>query len=71
MGSVIGPFVASDIFLGKMEDKISKEIWFPRLWARYMDDIFSIIKRDKLDFILDKLNSLYPSKIKFTHEKED
>src|SRR5262249_28416694 len=70
MGNPLAPFLASEIFLGNLEMEIVKEGWFPRVWLRYMDDVFAVIKENELAFILKKLNSLYPS-IKFTFEKKN
>ena len=36
-----------------------------------LDDIFAIIKKDKLHDTLDHLNTLYPNNIKFTYETEE
>lgn len=69
MGNPLAPFLASDIFLGYMEKKISTEEWFPRIWLRFIDDIFAVIKKKDLDSTLNKLNSIY-STVKFTHEVE-
>lgn len=70
MGNSLAPFIASDIFLGHLEKKISKESWFPRTWLRYIDDIFAIVKKDEVDSTLNYLNALYPNQIKFTVENE-
>lgn len=71
MGNLLAPFFASEIYLDFLEKKISTENWFPRVWLRYIDDIFAVVKTDKLNEILEKLNTLYPAKIKFTHVIEE
>lgn len=52
-----------------LENQIKRKNWFPRIWLRYVDDIFAIIKKKQLDLILSNLNDLFPS-IKFTYETE-
>ena len=42
----------------------------PKVWKRYVDDVFSIIKRSFLRSFYDHLNSLH-TKIKFTIEEEN
>lgn len=69
IGNSASPMV-SDFFMDAFEKKISAEEWFPSLWLRYVDDVFAIVKKDKLNFILDKLNSFFPS-IQFTMEVEE
>ena len=41
----------------------------PRIWKRYVDDVFCIIKKGKEDELLKNLNS-HRSSIQFTMEKE-
>ena len=41
----------------------------PRIWKRYVDDVFCIIKKGKEDELLKKLNN-HRSSIQFTMEKE-
>lgn len=43
--------------------------WFPKIWHRYVDDIFAIIKKNHLDNIKNNLNNRF-STIKFTFEVE-
>ena len=56
------------------EDFLETLIKNPRLWWRYIDDIFMIWqhREDELKIVLEKLNNFHPS-IKFTckysHEK--
>jgi hypothetical protein len=68
IGNCASPLI-SDLFMNQFEEKLQKESWFPRIWKRYVDDVFAVIKKDKGEEILDKLNSFYPT-IKFTMEIE-
>ena len=42
----------------------------PKVWKRYVDDVFSIIKRCHLDEFFEHINSMH-EQIKFTVEKEN
>ena len=42
----------------------------PRIWKRYVDDTFSVMKKSDVDGLLNHLNSVRPS-IKFTMELEE
>ena len=42
----------------------------PRIWKRYVDDTFSVMKKGDVDGLLNHLNSTRPS-IKFTMEVEE
>ena len=65
MGSPVSPIVAN-IFMEHFEE-IALDSRF-RLWRRYVDDVFCIIKRSNVETALVYLNSLFPS-ITFTVEK--
>lgn len=69
MGVALAPFLSSDIFMGNLGKKIHNEEWFPRVWRRYIDDIFAVIKKNDLKLVHEKLNSLFPS-INFTYGEE-
>uniref|UniRef100_A0A5S6QTN4 Reverse transcriptase domain-containing protein n=1 Tax=Trichuris muris TaxID=70415 RepID=A0A5S6QTN4_TRIMR len=72
MGSPLSPIVA-EIFMEHLEEKA-----FPsgiaeynlKLFKRYVDDIFAIVKKGHEDELLNHLNSLFPHDIEFTIEKE-
>lgn len=72
MGSPLSPVLA-EIFMEDLEKRA-----FPRgipehglkLFKRYVDDIFAIVKRGKEDVLLSHLNNIFPNKIFFTMEKE-
>jgi hypothetical protein len=55
--------------MAKFEIELSKSVVFPRVWMRYVDDVFAIIKKHQLRSLNKILNSQYDS-IKFTHEEE-
>lgn len=68
MGNSLSSFVA-EIFMANFEMGISKDHRFPRVWIRYIDDIFAIMNKRKVDSTLLWLNSLH-STINFTKEEE-
>ena len=68
MGSSLSPFLA-ELFMSVLEEDLSKRQFFPRLWFRYVDDIFCIIKKSHIRIFLRQLNEYHPS-IKFTFEEE-
>ena len=43
---------------------------FPKFWKRYVDDVFAIVKKDKVDETLKWLNS-QNQHIKFKHQEEE
>lgn len=68
MGNPLSPFMCN-LFMLKLENLLRKEEIFPRVWKRYVDDVFAIVKRDKLADALNLINSIC-SHIQFTHEIE-
>ena len=68
MGSPISPLVAN-IYMEEFEKQtISTSTTPPILWKRYVDDTFTIIKKNSKDSFLEHLNSINP-KIQFTCEE--
>uniref|UniRef100_A0A5S6QSR1 Reverse transcriptase domain-containing protein n=1 Tax=Trichuris muris TaxID=70415 RepID=A0A5S6QSR1_TRIMR len=73
MGSSLSPVIA-ELFMEHLEEKA-----FPsglsehnvKLFKRYVDDIFAIVKQGKEDELLNHLNNLFPGKIQFTIEREE
>ena len=69
MGSPLGPVLAN-IFMVHLE-----QIMIPRLagqmssWFRYVDDTFTFVKEDEIDFVQEALNGFHQD-IKFTYETE-
>ena len=71
MGSPMSPVVAN-LYMEEIEETVLKRMpreVRPRLWKRYVDDIFVIIKKSKTDTILHYLNS-FNKCIQFTVEHE-
>ena len=68
MGNPISPLI-SEVFMSAFETKLKNENLLPRLWLRYVDDIFAIVKCDEVENVLNILNSRFDS-INFTEEKE-
>lgn len=68
MGNSLSGFLA-EIFMSSFEMEMKANLWFPRIWYRYVDDVFAICASRKVDAILDKINKYYSS-IQFTCERE-
>ncbi|XP_055307900.1 uncharacterized protein LOC129572021 [Sitodiplosis mosellana] len=69
MGSSLSPFLAN-LFVSHFETTLKKEGIFPRVWLRYVDDVYAIIKKHQLRSLLKRLNNTKYPTIKFTHEEE-
>ena len=70
MGSPISPLV-ENLFMEDLEvQAIRTSTTPPTLWKRFVDDTFTIIKKNNRDSFLQHLNSIYPN-IKFTCEVSD
>ena len=69
MGSPISPVLA-DIYMENFE-KVAFRNYSqpPRIWWRYVDDTFVIMKKDHVQGFCDHINKISP-KIKFTMELE-
>ena len=69
MGSPLGPVIAN-IFMVELEKRLIPTMGERiSLWFRYVDDIFTFIKRDEVENIVRILNGFHEN-IKFTYEKE-
>lgn len=68
IGKSVSPFFAN-ICLSALETSLSGVPIFPRVWLRYVDDVFAIVKRDQIGVVLDMLNG-YHSDINFSLEVE-
>ena len=70
MGSPLSPAVAN-LFMAKLEEKaLSTFTNAPKTWFRFVDDVFSIIRKVDVEAFLAHLNQQHPS-IRFTIEKEE
>ncbi|KAJ8961534.1 hypothetical protein NQ318_014785, partial [Aromia moschata] len=70
-GNSLSPFLAN-FFMSKFETEVKDKFeYFPRVWFRYVDDIFAVFdtKAISLDNFVAKLNNRFPT-IKFTYEVE-
>jgi hypothetical protein len=69
MGSPLGPSLAN-IFVGYQEQRLFSNIRSPRMYYRYVDDTFVIVRnRDEMETLFQQLNSLHPN-LRFTNEVE-
>lgn len=69
MGNNLSLFLA-DIFLTYFENLILDQNLEPKYYKRYVDDIFCIIKKNKIDSFFNEVNSKFTT-IKFTMELEN
>ncbi len=67
MGSPISGVIA-EVVLQRLEKEVLLRCP-PKFWARYVDDTFVVIERNKVGMIWGQLNSLFPY-IPFTRELE-
>lgn len=56
--------------MSHLEMDLRKQGLLPKIWWRYVDDVFSVIKRDEVDDLIHLLNNRYTS-INFTYEIEN
>ena len=69
MGSPLGPTLAN-IFVGFYEKKIPENEW-PRMYHRYVDDIFSYFNNHESSVVFfERLNTQHPA-LRFTLESEE
>lgn len=69
MGNPLSPLI-SECFMSALERQLKKQNLLPRVWFRYVDDIFAILNEADIENTLNILNSQFES-IKFTLEKEE
>ena len=68
MGSPISPLIAN-LYMEEFETQaIRTSATPPTLWKRYVDDTFTIIKKNNRESFLEHLNSIHPN-ITFTCEE--
>ncbi|XP_047994442.1 uncharacterized protein LOC125232726 [Leguminivora glycinivorella] len=70
MGSPVAPVLAN-IWMEHFETNIDLQPWAVKLWKRYVDDVFCIMKggKQEVEQLLQYLNSIH-SRVKFTYELE-
>ncbi len=67
MGSPISGVIAEAV-LQRLEQEVLPRCP-PKFWARYVDDTFVVVERNRVDILWDQLNSIFPD-IQFTRELE-
>ena len=69
MGSPVSPILAN-LVMEDIENKAMSEFHHPpKVWKRYVDDTFVVIKREYLQQFFNFLNSIEPT-VQFTKETE-
>jgi len=68
MGNSFSPLIA-EFFMAKFEENLVKKNVLPRVWIRYVDDVFAVIKKNQGAQVLEVLNNQY-DEINFTLEEE-
>lgn len=68
MGNPMSP-LCTELFMAKFELELRNKNLLPRIYHRYVDDVFCIMKSNEIDAFLDILNNQYDS-IKFSYELE-
>ena len=69
MGSPVSPLVAN-LFMEVFEDKaLTTAPMPPKVWYRYVDDTFVLIRDDEIERFTNHINRISPH-IKYTHEYE-
>ena len=62
--------VIANLYMEDFEEQaLTSATCMPKIWKRYVDDTFTILSRDKVDFFLQHLNSQQPT-IHFTMETD-
>ena len=69
MDSPLGPVIANIFMVHLEQDLVPKLTNELASWDRYVDDTFSFVKRDKIDFVNNCLNNFHKD-VQFTHEIE-
>lgn len=68
MGNSLSPFLCN-LFINRLEEELAKDELFPSTWIRYVDDVLSVVKKDRTNDTLALINSACPQ-IQFTVECE-
>ncbi|XP_055388054.1 uncharacterized protein LOC129616456 [Condylostylus longicornis] len=65
MGNPLSPFIA-ELFMSKLEKRMEEDSLMPRVWMRYVDDVFAIVDKEELKNINRCINKLHRN-IEFTN----
>lgn len=57
MGKPLSPFICN-LYINSLEEKFVYHRLFPRIWFRYVDDVFAIVESTEVDDTLSFLNSM-------------
>lgn len=68
MGNPLSPLIA-ELFMSFFEIHLRKNNLLPRVWLRYVDDVFAIIPKNDIEKVLTILNNRFET-INFTCEPE-
>jgi retron-type reverse transcriptase len=68
MGNPLSPILAN-IFMCYFDRKMQQSDLFPRVWVRYVDDVFVVVKSRKVKSLFEFLNAQHPTN-KFMMEEE-
>ncbi|XP_037911931.1 uncharacterized protein LOC119652065 [Hermetia illucens] len=69
MGNPMSPLV-TEMFMAYVKSIIEEKGIMPRIWFRYVDDMFAIVEKERVDNTLTEINRIHPN-IQFTIEKEE
>lgn len=67
--AALSPFLAN-VFMSSFETSMKQQGNFSRIWCRYVDDVWAVMKKQWLRQFLNRLNNSNFSTIKFTYEEE-
>ena len=68
MGNPLSPLI-SEVFMASFEMSLKNRGLLPRVWLRYVDDVFAVVETNEISNVLEVLNNQFET-IKFTHEEE-
>ncbi|XP_055306468.1 uncharacterized protein LOC129570775 [Sitodiplosis mosellana] len=68
MGNPLSPIIA-DLFMSAFEVNLKRQNLLPRVWHRYVDDVWAVINKNEIENVLDILNKQVET-INFTYETE-
>lgn len=69
MGNPLSGFI-SEIFMARMEQRLEEEQKLPRIWMRYVDDVFAVVDKEEVEETFRELNGIHKD-IRFTMEVEE